>query len=182
MFDVQGVSFDGTGNSLGVIVDDRPATTWPDATRPYPLGPLDPGAHLVRAFVVRKDGRAYENPGAFVVQRFHVERAQPDAFDPKAPMVTVTGPAGEIRHGTAAAVANVRASGVTLGEGGDRLRVVLTGPGMPPLTAEKTTPSASVPLGALPLGTYVVTADIVGADGKPLPGPLARAERTFEIR
>ena len=181
MFDASAVSFGDSGNSIAVVVDEGPATTWPDATRPYPLGPLDPGAHLVRAFVVAEDGRAYQNPDAFVAIRFHVDRAQLDAFDPKAPMVTVAVPGPEVRRGAGPAVANVFLSGTPAGAG-HRLRVTLTGTGMPPLVSEKSDGREVVVLSERPPGKHVILAEVLGADGKPLTGPMARVERSVEVR
>jgi hypothetical protein len=178
MFDVHGATTGARGDRLVVVVDGGEARSWPEPTRPFPLGALDPGTHLLRATIVRSDGRAYRGPRAFVTRRFHVERAKSDVFPLSDPAVTLVAPLAEAPR--SGGVADAVVTGATLGKDGHRLRLALDGR---PLGAREGVATAEpVPLGDLAAGKHVLTAELVGPDGAAVRSPLARVERAFEVR
>jgi hypothetical protein len=168
------------GNRLHVLVDNEPPVAWHETTRPFPLKNLNPGGHTVRVLVVRPDGSALRQPGAFAMVHFYVKRKDFQNYtDPSLPFLTVNQPA----PGAVQLDANDRLcfdywihnvdfaaeTGVKLRYKLDAYEGVLNEQG--PVLWSNLQP-----------GRHRLLVELFDATGQPIFGPFNRVEREFEVR
>jgi len=166
------------GNRLHAIVDNGSPIEHFSELKPVVLHGLAPGAHVVRIYAVKPDGRMLADPQAGVRLNFYVRRQDFSNFQPEdRPYLTVNLP----RDGTVFPDAegkvwlDFRAHNVTFGKEGHRVRFRLDG-------VETILPAAEpYAWSGLSEGRHRLVVELIDEDGDPVPEIFARVERTFEI-
>ncbi|MFN4280559.1 MAG: hypothetical protein ACK4IR_10085 [Thermosynechococcus sp.] len=84
----------GLGPHVEVVLDDLPSRSVYDLTTPIEFSNLEPGTHLLRAFVVYPWGESLKNPLAYAQTAFHLYTADEDTQTTNLPLLTYNQPAG----------------------------------------------------------------------------------------
>ena len=162
------------GNRLQVIVDNRSPIEHANELKPVVLHGLAPGAHVLRVYAVKPDGKMLADPEAHARVNFYVRRKDFSNFQPEDhPYLTVNLP----KAGTAFPDAegkvwlDFHAHNVAL----SRVRFALDG-------VETTLPSGE-PYGwtGLSEGRHRLVVELIDEEGDPVSEIFARVERSFEI-
>lgn len=166
------------GNRLHAIVDNGSPIEHANELKPVVLHGLAPGAHVLRVYAVKPDGKMLADPESRARLNFYVRRQDFSNFQPEDhPYLTVNLP----KDGTAFPDAegkvwlDFRAHNVNLAKEGYRVRFRLDG-------VETILPSGEpYPWTGLSEGRHRVVVELLDEDGDPVPEIFARVERTFEI-
>lgn len=84
----------GLGPHVEVVLDDLPSRSVYDLSTPIEFTNLEPGTHLLRAFVVYPWGESLKNPLAYAQTAFHLYTADEDTQTTHLPLLTYNQPAG----------------------------------------------------------------------------------------
>jgi len=166
------------GNRLRVIVDNGSPIDHANELKPVVLHGLAPGAHVLRVYAVKPDGKILTDPEASARVNFFVRRQDFSNFQPgDRPYLTVNlPPDGTVFPDTECRVwLDFRIHNVTLAKDGYRVRFRLDG-----VEATLSTGDPFVWTG-LSEGRHRLVVDLIDEDGDPVPEIFARVERTFEI-
>lgn len=165
------------GNRLRVILDNGDPVELDNIHLPAIFRNLEEGGHTVRAVVVRPDGVALTNKEAFAMVYFFVKSRDFQNFiNPELPFITVTSPmSGKVQPDSMGRVwIDFRAANVALGNGGTHaIR----------WTCNNIQNYADKPVffpGMKP-GHYELTIELVTADQQPVPGPMNKVTRVFDV-
>lgn len=166
------------GNRLHVIVDNRSPMEHRHELKPVVLHGLAPGAHLLRVFAVKPDGKMLADPEAYTRLNFSVRRQDFSNFQPwDRPYLTVNLPMDGMVFPDADGKVwlDFRAHNVTLSKEGYRVRFRLDG--------VETMLTSGEPFAwtGLAEGRHRLVVELIDEDGDPVPEIFARVERTFEI-
>ena len=175
-----------------LILDNRPYKPIYDTKAPIKLGELAggealaEGQHVLVAFPSRANHESVKTKGAFAVLEFYVGRKADSAngkTDIKKPMLVFSRPKGEYKGENGSHVlVDFNLANVTLAEGKENVTVAVTGPGISgELTQKVTAFGAPLYLDNLRSGSYSLKLELVGADGKVLPGAWNSTSRTIKI-
>ena len=83
------------GNHLDLILDNEPAKSIYDVTKPIVLKNLTPGTHTIRVFASRPWGESYKNEGAYAQTTFSVlTETNDNRPDRNLPLLTYNNPTG----------------------------------------------------------------------------------------
>ncbi|WP_198406047.1 hypothetical protein [Parathermosynechococcus lividus] len=82
----------GLGPHVEVVLDDRPSRSVYDLKEPIEFSDLQPGTHLLRAFIVYPWGESIKSPLAYAERTFHLYTATGDR--PTTPLLTYNQPQG----------------------------------------------------------------------------------------
>jgi len=166
------------GNRLHVIVDNGSPIEHANELKPVVLHGLAPGAHVLRIFAVKPDGKMLPDPEAGVRLNFYVRRQDFSNFQPEdRPYLTVNLPKdGSVFPDAEGKVwLDFRARNVTLGKEGHRVRFRLDG-------VETILPNGDpYAWSGLSEGRHRLEVELIDEDGDPVPEIFGRVERTFEI-
>ncbi|XFA72990.1 hypothetical protein RYO59_001225 [Thermosynechococcaceae cyanobacterium Okahandja] len=84
----------GLGPHVEVVLDDRPSRSVFDLKAPIEFTDLQPGTHLVRAFVVYPWGESIKSPLAYAERMFHLYTSTADPAAATTPLLTYNQPQG----------------------------------------------------------------------------------------
>ncbi|HIK34135.1 MULTISPECIES: hypothetical protein [unclassified Thermosynechococcus] len=84
----------GLGPHVEVVLDDLPSRSVYDLNTPIEFTNLEPGTHLLRAFVVYPWGESLKNPLAYAQTTFHLYTADEDTRAAHLPLLTYNQPSG----------------------------------------------------------------------------------------
>ncbi|MFN3679975.1 hypothetical protein [Thermosynechococcus sp.] len=84
----------GLGPHVEVVLDDLPSRSVYDLSTPIEFTNLEPGTHLLRAFVVYPWGESMKNPLAYAQTTFHLYTADEDTRSASLPLLTYNQPSG----------------------------------------------------------------------------------------
>ncbi|MFO0667970.1 MAG: hypothetical protein U0174_28725 [Polyangiaceae bacterium] len=179
-----------TGSShVHLILDNKPYKAIYDTKAPIKLGELaggealSEGQHVLVAFPSRANHESVKTKGAFTMLEFFVGRKGDSKTETKKPMLVYSRPKGEYKGENGSHVLiDFQLANVTLAEGKENVTVAVTGPGISgELTQKVTSFGAPLYLDNLRTGSYSLKLELVGADGKVLPGPWNSTTRTIKI-
>lgn len=166
------------GNRLHVMLDNGSPIEHANELKPVVLRGLAPGAHVLRVWAVKPDGKMLVDPEASARVNFYVRRKDFSNFQPPDhPYLTVNLPL----DGTAfpdpegRVWLDFRVHNVTLAPDGYRVRFRLDG--------VETILSTGDPYAwsRLSEGRHRLVVELIDEDGDPVSEIFARVERTFEI-
>jgi hypothetical protein len=170
-----------------LILDAKPYKPIYDPKAPVKLSeltggePLAEGQHILVAFPSRANHESVKTAGALTVTEFWVGKKGEKAQDTSKPMLVYSRPKGEYKGDMANHVL-IDFQLVNDKLGTDKVHIAVSGPGIEgEKTADATTFGPPFYLDNLQDGSYTVKLDLVGADGKPLPGPWNTNSRTFTV-
>jgi hypothetical protein len=172
-----------------LILDNKPYKPIYDTKAPVKLSeltgdaPLDEGQHVLVAFPSRANHESVKTPGAVAVVSFWVGKKGARTVDVKKPLLVYSRPKGEYKGDMANHVlVDFQLVNDTLASGKDHVHLSVTGPG---IDGEKTADAVKFGtpyyLDGLQDGAYTVKLDLLGADGKPVPGPWNSTTRTITV-
>ena len=166
------------GNRLCLILDNRSPIEHVHDLKPVIFRGLAPGAHSLRAYAVRPDGKMLRDSEAWDRVNFYVRRRDFSNFQPKdRPYLTVNLPSdGEAYpDGEGKIWVDFRVHNAPLGKETFRIKVILDG------VETMLSQEEPHPISGLPEGRHRMVVELVDEDGDPVPEIFARVERTFEI-
>ncbi|MFO0678780.1 MAG: hypothetical protein U0169_19765 [Polyangiaceae bacterium] len=178
-----------TGSShVHLILDNQPYKPLYDTKAPIKLSELptgdalSEGQHVLVAFPSRANHESVKTKDAVAVVEFYVGK-KADGVDTKKPMLVYSRPKGEYKGEMANHVlVDFQIANVTLAEGKEHVDVSVTGPGIEKdLVAKIEKFGTPWYLDNLQDGSYKIKLDLVGADGKALPGAWNSTTREIKI-
>jgi len=166
------------GNRLHVLLDNGSPVEQTSERRPTILRSLPPGAHSLRVYAVKPDGKMVADPKASDQINFFVRRKDFSNFQPwDRPYLTVNLPQDGMVYpdGENKVWLDFRAHNAPLGKGKFRVKAQLDG--------VETIISSGEPYawGALVEGRHRLVVELIDEDGDPVSEMYARVERTLEI-
>jgi hypothetical protein len=147
-------------------------------------GALADGQHILVAFPSRANHESVKTAGAVAVVPFWVGKKGDKGQDTTKPMLIASRPKGEYKGDMANHVlVDFQLQNDTLAAGKDHVHITVTGPGIPDagLTADANQFGPPFYLDNLQDGSYTVKLELLGADGKQLPGSWNSATRQITI-
>ena len=166
------------GNRLHVIVDNGSPIEHSSDLKPVVLHGLAPGAHVLRVYAVKPDGKMLAEPAARARVNFYVRRKDFSNFQPEDhPYLTVNLPKDGMAFPDPEGKVwlDFRAHNVTLSKEGYRVRFRLDGVETILTSGE---PHAWTGLSE---GRHRLVVELIDEEGDPVSEIFARVERTFEI-
>ncbi|MCZ6602431.1 MAG: hypothetical protein O6952_05440, partial [Planctomycetota bacterium] len=91
----KGLANSAKGQHVHIIVDNGPYMACYDPTKPFPIGTLEQGTHLIRAFPSRSYHESVKTEGAFATVTFHVVKETTAPIKTTDPLLTYSRPKGE---------------------------------------------------------------------------------------
>jgi len=178
-----------TDNShVHLILDDRPYKPIFDPKAPIKLSDLTgtdtlaPGQHILVAFPSRSNHESVKTAGALTFMQFWIDKKGDVAQDLKKPLLIYSRPKGDYKGDKANHVlVDFQLANDKLAPGGDHVHITVTGPGADNLTADATAFGAPYFLENLQDGSYTVKLDLLGPDGKAIPGSWSSITRNINI-
>ena len=166
------------GNRLHVLLDNGSPVEQTSERRPTILRSLPPGAHSLRVYAVKPDGKMLADPKASDRINFFVRRKDFSNFQPwDRPYLTVNLPQEGMVYpdGENKVWLDFRAHNAPLGKEKFRVKAQLDG--------VETIISSGEPYawGALAEGRHRLVVELIDEDGDPVSEMYARVERTLEI-
>lgn len=177
-FQLKNYAIGDGGNRLCLILDNRSPIEHVHDLKPVILRGLPPGAHSLRAYAVRPDGKMMRDSEAWDRVNFYVRRRDFSNFQPRDhPYLTVNLPSdGEAYPDAEGKLwVDFRAHNVLLGK--ESFRIKLSMDGVETILSKED----PHPISGLPEGRHRMVIELVDEDGDPVPEIFARVERTFEI-
>jgi len=175
---VENLTISEDEHRLHVIVDNGSPIEHTNVLRPVILRGLAPGAHTLRIFAVKPDGKMLTNPEALMRVDFYVRRQDFSNFQPlERPYLTVNLPMDGIAIPDAEGKVwlDFMTHQAPMGKGKYRVKAVMNGVETIVSTRDPH------PWGGLAEGRHRVVIELIDEDGDPVSEIFARVERTFEI-
>jgi hypothetical protein len=179
-----------TGSShVHLILDDKPYKPIYDPKAPVKLSELPggdalgEGQHILVAFPSRPNHESVKTPGALAITEFWVGKKGDRAQDVNKALLIYSRPKGEYKGDMANhVIVDFQLANEKLSATGDHVHISVTGPGIEgEKTADATQFGPPFYLDNLQDGSYSVKLDLLGADGKVLPGSWSSGSRTITI-
>ncbi len=172
-----------------LIVDDKPYKPIFDTKAPIKLSeltggdPLAEGQHILVAFPSRANHESVKTPGAIVVLQFFVGKKGDKVQDPTKPLLVYSRPKGEYKGDMANHVlVDFQIANTTLAADKNHVHIAVTGPGIEgDKSADATKFGPPFYLDNLQDGSYSVKLELLGGDGKALPGPWNSTTHSFTV-
>ena len=175
---VENLTLSEDGHRLHVIVDNGSPIEHTNVLRPVILRGLAPGAHTLRIFAVKPDGKMLTNPEALMRVDFYVRRQDFSNFQPvERPYLTVNLPMDGIAVPDAEGKVWLDFMTHQAPMGKDKYRVKAVMNGVETIVSTRD----PHPWGGLAEGRHRVVIELIDEDGDPVSEIFARVERTFEI-
>jgi hypothetical protein len=179
-----------TGDShVHLILDDHPYKPIFDTKVAVKLSELNggeapaEGQHLLVAFPSRSNHESVKTPGALAVVEFFVGKKGDKVQDPSKPMLVYSRPKGEYKGDMANHVlVDFQIANTTLATDKNHVHIAVTGPGIDgDKSVDATKFGPPFYLDNLQDGSYSVKLELLGADGKALPGPWNSTKHSFSV-
>jgi hypothetical protein len=172
-----------------LILDDKPYKPIYDPKAPVKLSELPggdalgEGQHILVAFPSRANHESVKTAGALAITEFWVGKKGEKTQDVSKALLIYSRPKGEYKGDMANHVlVDFQLANDKLATGGDHVHIAVTGPGIDGAKeADATQFGPPFYLDNLQDGSYTVKLDLLGADGKNLPGSWSSSTRTFSI-
>jgi hypothetical protein len=172
-----------------LILDGRPYTPIFDPKAPVKLAdltngePLAEGQHILVAFPSRANHESVKTKGAIAIDEFWVGKKGERATDPTKALLIYSRPKGEYKGDMANHVlVDFQLANGTLAPDKNKVHLSVTGPGIDgEKTADVTKFGAPYYLDNLQDGSYTVKLELLGPDGKALPGAWNSTSRQFAV-
>jgi hypothetical protein len=172
-----------------LILDDKPYKPIFDPKAPVKLSELPggdaltEGQHILVAFPSRANHESVKTTGALAVTEFWVGKKGEKTQDVNKALLIYSRPKGEYKADMANhVIVDFQLANEKLAAAGDHLHIAVTGPGIDgEKAADATQFGPPFYLDNLVDGSYTVKLDLLGADGKNLPGSYSSASRTITI-
>jgi hypothetical protein len=173
----KGIAYSKMGQHIHVIIDDKPYMAMYKLDS-FSVGALTPGVHTLRAFPSRSWHESIKTPGAFVKEVFYVKEKKGDApMNIDGPMLTYSRPKGEYKGEEAKKVLlDFYLSNADLAK--DKYKVIATIDGT---TTDTLTEWVPYYIQGLSDGDHKVKLELIGPDGKVVPGAYNSVEHTFKL-
>jgi hypothetical protein len=145
--------------------------------------PLAEGQHILVSFPSRANHESVKTPGALAITEFWIGKKGEKAQDIGKPMIIYSRPKGEYKGDMANHVLiDFQISNAKLSPSGDHAHITVTGPGIDnSLTADATQFGPPFYLDGVRDGSYSVKLELLGTDGKLLPGSWNSTTRSIAI-
>lgn len=173
----KGIAYSKDGQHIHVIIDDQPymAMYMPEG---FSVGKLTDGVHTLRVFPSRSWHESIKTPGAFVAHSFYVKKKTgTPVLVEGGPLLTYSRPKGEYRGRDAKRVLlDFYVSNAQLGA--NAYKVVASVDGK---LADTLTEWVPYYIEGLTDGEHTVRLQLIGPDGKPVPGPFNTAEGKITV-
>lgn len=166
------------GNRIQVILDNGSPLEHANELKPVVLHGLAPGAHVLRVYAVKPDGKMLTDPEAWARVNFYVRRKDFSNFQPEDhPYLTVNLPKDGMAFPDAEGKVwlDFRVHNATLSKDGYRVRFRLDG-----VETILSSPEPHAWTG-LSEGRHRLVVELIDEEGDPVSEIFARVERTFEI-
>ena len=180
-----------TGSShVHLILDNQPYKPLYDTKAPVKLSDLPTGDalaeghHVLVAFPSRANHESVKTKDAIAIVEFYVgKKTTEGVVDTKKPLLVYSRPKGEYKGEMANHVlVDFQLANVALAEGKEHVTIGVTGPGIEKdLSAKVEKFGTPFYLDNLQNGSYKIKVDLVGADGKALPGAWNSTTREIKI-
>jgi hypothetical protein len=172
-----------------LILDGHPYTPVYDTKAPVKLSELTggealaEGQHVLVAFPSRANHESVKSKGALAIDEFWVGKKGTKTLDPTKPLLVYSRPKGEYKGDMANRVLiDFQLANTTLSADKNKVHIAVMGPGIEgEKGADVTKFGTPYYLENLLDGSYSVKLDLVGSDGKVLPGPWNSTTREFSI-
>jgi hypothetical protein len=172
-----------------LILDGKPYKPIYDTKEPTKLSeltggdPLADGQHVLVAFPSRANHESVKTPGALTITEFWIGKKGDKGQDVTKPMVIYSRPKGEYKGDMANhVIVDFQLANDKLAEGKDHVHIAVTGPGIDgDKSADATAFGAPFYLDNLQDGSYSVKLELLGGDGKVLPGTWNSTTRSITI-
>jgi hypothetical protein len=175
---VENLTISEDEHRLHVIVDNGSPIEHTNVLRPVILRGLAPGAHTLRIFAVKPDGKMLPNPEALMRVDFYVRRQDFSNFQPmERPYLTVNLPMDGVAIPDAEGKVwlDFMPHQAPMGKGKYRVKAVMNGVETIVSTRDPH------PWVGLAEGRHRVVIELIDDDGDTVSEIFARVERTFEI-
>jgi hypothetical protein len=172
-----------------LILDAKPYKPIYDTKAPVKLSELpggdtlSEGQHILVAFPSRPNHESVKTAGGLFITEFWIGKKGPKAQDPAKAMLIYSRPKGEYKGDMANhVIVDFQLANEKLAAGGDHVHISVTGPGIEgEQAADATQFGPPFYLDNLQDGSYSVKLDLLGADGKVLPGSWSSTTRNITI-
>ena len=172
-----------------LILDDKPYKPIYDAKAPVKISELTggeapaEGAHILVAFPSRANHESVKTAGALTVLGFYVGKKGEKTQDPSKPLLIYSRPKGEYKGDMANHVlVDFQLANTTLAPDKNHVHISVTGPGIDgDKSADATKFGPPFYLDNLQDGSYSVKLELLGGDGKALPGPWNSTTHSFSV-
>jgi hypothetical protein len=172
-----------------LILDGKPYKPLFDPKAPVKLSDLTggdalaEGQHILIAFPSRANHESVKSANALSMVEFWVGKKGEKAQDPAKPLLVYSRPKGEYKGDMANhVIIDFQLVNDKLAADKDHVHIAVTGPGIDgEKAADATTFGPPFYLDNLQDGSYSVKLELLGADGKVLPGPWNSNSRTFTV-
>jgi hypothetical protein len=172
-----------------LILDAKPYKPIYDTKAPVKLSELTggetlaDGQHVLVSFPSRANHESVKTPGALAITAFWVGKKGDKTQDPGKPMLIYSRPKGDYKGDMANHVLiDFQLANATLAPDKDHVHMVVTGPGIDgDKSADATKFGPPFYLDNLQDGSYSVKLELLGGDGKMLPGSWNSTTRSFNI-
>lgn len=177
------------GPHVHLILDGRPYKPIYDTKKPVTLAelttgePLAEGQHVLIAFPSRANHESVKTKGALAITSFYVGKKAADSVDIKKPLLIYSRPKGDYKGDMANHVLiDFQLANTELAEGKNVVNIGVVGPDTgSELTAKAAKFGTPFYLDNLRGGAYTVRLELVGADGKQLPGDWNVVTRSITV-
>lgn len=173
------------GKHLHLIIDNEPYIAIRDVSKPLNVSALarealgkelTPGTHIVRMFPSRPTHESVKRGSPFVIQVIHIDAPSSTfMFNPNAPLLTYSRPKGCAPVGEPLLL-DFYVSNTTLGPSASKVRLTVDNVKVADLT--HWSPHL---IRNLTEGEHTIRLELIGSDGRPLPGPYNDTTRTIMI-
>jgi hypothetical protein len=162
-----------------LILDDKPYKPIYDTKAPVKAE----GAHILVAFPSRANHESVKTAGALAVLGFYVGKKTDKPQDPSKPLLIYSRPKGEYKGEMANHVlVDFQLANTTLAPDKNHVHISVTGPGIEgDKSADATKFGPPFYLDNLQDGSYSVKLELLGGDGKALPGPWNSTTHSFSV-
>jgi hypothetical protein len=172
-----------------LILDDKPYKPIYDTKAPVKLSELPggdtlaEGQHILVAFPSRPNHESVKTAGALFITEFWIGKKGSKDQDPSKAMLIYSRPKGEYKGDMANhLIVDFQLANDKLAAGGDHVHISVTGPGIEgEQAADVTQFGPPYYLDNLQDGSYSVKLDLLGADGKVVPGSWSSTTRNITI-
>jgi hypothetical protein len=179
-----------TGSShVHLILDGKPYKPIFDPKAPVKLSDLPggdalaEGQHILVAFPSRANHESVKTAGAVTINEFWIGKKGPKTQDVGKAMLIYSRPKGEYKGDMANhLIVDFQLVNDKLAAGGDHVHISVTGPGIDgEKSADVTAFGAPFYLDGVTDGSYTVKLDLLGADGKGVPGSWNSTTRSITV-